>query len=389
MRLIGSDPDVQTIVARIKSGDISLQPNFQRGEVWGEPKRRRLIDSILRNWHVPPIHVIELSDTAKHEVLDGQQRLAAIRDFADDKLTVDGLTEPLDPNLQQLDGRSYSELPEFWKRRFKQFTIRVFVLTDYQPDEPGELFYRLNQPTSLTAAEQRNAFFGPARQQVKDLVNQLEESGMDRELVGFSNSRMAYDDVLAKLCLTLDNRTLAEKVTASGVTTKYRSREPFSTETIKRVSRAIYTFSRARMWIRSESIRFNKATLFSWLCFLVRAEHASSMDHQDIAYFMLDFESKRGSPRMLPSEQKMYLIQTFNDRASSRVSDVSSVLLRDAILWLFFLDYCSRDYIAVRLKPQMAALRRLADELMTQSRRVQTEYLLDQFINYSDWGNLT
>ena len=33
MRLIPWDPDVETIARRIKTGDIDLQPDFQRGEV--------------------------------------------------------------------------------------------------------------------------------------------------------------------------------------------------------------------------------------------------------------------------------------------------------------------------------------------------------------------
>ncbi|WEL43147.1 DUF262 domain-containing protein [Pseudomonas sp. CBSPBW29] len=81
MRLIPSDPDVETLVSRINSGEVDLQPDFQRGEVWSKSKKQRLIDSILRDWHVPPIHVIEDNYTGRLEVLDGQQRLAAIRDF--------------------------------------------------------------------------------------------------------------------------------------------------------------------------------------------------------------------------------------------------------------------------------------------------------------------
>src|SRR5437762_11786862 len=94
MRLLPSDPDVETIVSRIQSGDIDLQPDFQRGEVWGRLKKQSLIDSILRDWHVPPIHVIENAKTRKHEVLDGQQRLAAIRDFVDGQFPVNGQIEP-------------------------------------------------------------------------------------------------------------------------------------------------------------------------------------------------------------------------------------------------------------------------------------------------------
>jgi uncharacterized protein with ParB-like and HNH nuclease domain len=152
MRLLPSDPDVETIVSRIRSGDIDLQPDFQRGEVWGRPKKQRLIDSILRDWHVPPIHVIENRKTRKQEVLDGQQRLASIRDFVEGLFPVDGNTEPLDPAIRDLDGKYYKDLPEEWHRRFNQFTIRVFRIVDYQASEPAEIFFRLNQPASLTGA---------------------------------------------------------------------------------------------------------------------------------------------------------------------------------------------------------------------------------------------
>lgn len=59
---------------------MDLQPDFQRGEIWTIQKKQKLIDSILRGWKIPPIHVIHNAQSVD-EVLDGQQRLAAIRDF--------------------------------------------------------------------------------------------------------------------------------------------------------------------------------------------------------------------------------------------------------------------------------------------------------------------
>src|SRR6185295_17799334 len=166
-------------------------------------KKQRLIDSILRDWHVPPIHVIEQPRSKKQEVLDGQQRLVAIRDFVNGQIPVDGLIEPEDPGIKALHGRFYADLPEDWQRQFNHFTIRIFRIVDYRPTEPAELFFRLNQPASLTGAEQRNAFYGPVREQIKSLVvSHVNE--MNRELLGFSNSRMAYDDVLSRVALTLE-----------------------------------------------------------------------------------------------------------------------------------------------------------------------------------------
>jgi len=383
MRLIGSDPDVQTIVSRIRSGDILLQPDFQRGEVWGEQKKRRLIDSILRQWHVPPIHVIEVKETARHEVLDGQQRLVAIRDFACNHLTVDGTTEPSDPEISALDGLTYEKLPNFWKRRFNQFTIRLFIITDYLPGEPGELFFRLNQPTNLTAAEQRNAFFGPARQQVKDLVSLFEHLGLSRETIGFSNSRMAYDDVIAKLCLTVDNGTLMDKVTAAGVTFRYRSQEPFRAETIDRVTDSIKLFAQARRLIRSSPIKFNKATLFSWLCFNVRALGRSSVSAKALGECMLEFEKGRNDPlRNVIEGYWDYLFDIFNDRASSRVSDVSSVIIRDAIIWLFF--WTRTNGVPGQGFRELRALHRNVSNSKT---RAEVDHLLDRFVTQTNWGN--
>ena len=161
MRLIPSDPDIQTILSRIDDGSLDLQPGFQRGAVWSRTKQRLLIDSILRSWYVPPVHVVR-TDEDEQEVLDGQQRLRSIADFRHGHFTVDGHTEPHSQAIADLGGLHYTELPEQVRRRFDRFTLRLFELVDYEPQEPYELFYRLNQPTTLTSAEKRNAFFGDA-----------------------------------------------------------------------------------------------------------------------------------------------------------------------------------------------------------------------------------
>lgn len=211
MHLTPSDPDIATLYRKIRAERLDLQPNFQRGEVWGKGKKQRLVDSVLRGWHIPPIHVIQVPNSERQEVLDGQQRLAAIRDFMQNVFPINGEQEPIEKSILELDGLFWDDLSEEMRGKFEDFTIRVLTISDYKPREPGELFYRLNQPTNLTSAEQRNAYFGEARQQVKNLTEFMEETGFSRELMGFSNSRMAYDDILAKFLLTLESRTLTKK----------------------------------------------------------------------------------------------------------------------------------------------------------------------------------
>jgi hypothetical protein len=156
MKLNAWEPDLRTIVDRIDSGDIDLQPDFQRQEVWSPSKKKRLVDTVLRGWSIPPIHLVVTADS-RLEVLDGQQRLAAIRDFFSDRFAVDGGITPRDGHLVGLHGKFYSGLDTATKRQVNQYSLRCFRITEYEPDEPSELFYRLNQPTVLTAGEQRNA----------------------------------------------------------------------------------------------------------------------------------------------------------------------------------------------------------------------------------------
>lgn len=345
MRLLPSDPDIETIVSRIKSGDIDLQPDFQRGEVWSQAKKQRLVDSILRDWHVPPIHVIEDVQTRKQEVLDGQQRLVAIRDFVDGEFALDGNIEPIDDGLAPLHGCKYRDLPDVWKRRFNQFTIRLFRIVDYRAGEPGELFFRLNQPTSLTGAEQRNAFFGPVRAQIKELVEALNEIGLDKNVLGFSNSRMAYDDVLSRVALFIERGSLAEKVKSSDLIDLYRSEDPLSTNTTRLIRESLELFGETRNY-RKYGMRFNKATLTTWILFTVRClmhEHRW-MSPETFSKFIDYFEERRllgslQSDQIASLVQSDWLFNVYQSRSSARVADVSSVLLRDATLWLVFHDF--------------------------------------------------
>ncbi|MED3934402.1 DUF262 domain-containing protein [Priestia megaterium] len=397
MRLLPSDPDIQTIVARIKSKDINLQPDFQRGEVWGEPKKRRLIDSILREWHVPPIHVVEVKETAKQDVLDGQQRLASIRDFVEGAIRVDGFTQPEDSEIVELDGLTYEGLPEKWRRKFDQFTIRIFKIIDYKPEEPGELFYRLNQPANLTAAEQRNAFFGPARQQIKDLAEFMEEIGLSSTVLGFSNSRMAYDDVIARVCYALDKETLIEKITGARITNKYRSKEEFSEHSLFRTKQAIMLMGESSKYFYSD-IKFNKATLFSWLCFLacLKKNEPSLANPEIIGEFISLFEKLRNRTKgkidltQHPFSIQYYsfedhLLSMFNDRASSRAADVSSVLIRDLALWVLLYRYVSTLHFDYTF--QSNNFRKLYD-LISEKKWTETEVVetITFFFEETKWG---
>ncbi|WP_369253363.1 DUF262 domain-containing protein [Geodermatophilus amargosae] len=152
MRLTPTIAEVELLVNRVRDGRIDLQPDFQRGSVWSTRKKQRLIDTILRSWHIPPLHFIREHD-GRQSVLDGQQRLTAIVEFCDDVFSIDGRIDPPIPEVKNLHGYHFSDLSDEVRRGILSFPIQVVDLSDYLPEEPFELFFRLNEPVSLTNAE--------------------------------------------------------------------------------------------------------------------------------------------------------------------------------------------------------------------------------------------
>ncbi|MFZ5842503.1 MAG: DUF262 domain-containing protein [Pseudomonadota bacterium] len=355
MRFFPAEPDIATLFNRIINGDIDLQPDFQRGEVWPVTKQQRLIDSVLRGWVVPPVLLIAGESRHSQQVLDGQQRLASIRDFKLNKFPVDGRIEPNDDFISSLHGLRYDNLPADIKKAFDRTTVRIYEIADYQPEEPAEIFFRLNQPTALTPAEKRNAFFGPVRDQIRDLVEDFDASESARKMLGFSNSRMAYDDVFSRLACTLESNTLRKKITASSINEMYRRKEPISEAILSEVRRSLDSVKDVLdnsycYWLGKQGQpKLNKATFFSWLLFFSRFDGAA--DRDEVKFFFRKFESSRSklflSNSQIHGDEEFFgsilesdfsqasiqLLMIYSDRATSRVSDVSSVLLRDFALW--------------------------------------------------------
>lgn len=346
MKLQSSDPDVETIVKRIKNNQIDLQPDFQRGSVWNIKKKQLLVDSILRSWHIPPVHIVTQAGEMADEVLDDQQRLAAISEFCNDEFSVDGNLEPHDEFIASLDGLKFSELPITATKIINNFSISVMYVTDFSPKEPGELFFRLNHQVTLTPAEARNAYFGKVRDQVKKIANQFDEWGLTKANIGFSNARMAHDDVVARIMCVLEHGSLKEKVTANKLADRYRSETPFPEEAVNLTEESFKVLGQAIRCCESH-VNLNKATLWSWVMFLAYyIKNTKNIDVNLVGKFLDWFESQRLYCKgfgMDTNDANRSMMVLFNDRAASRVSDVSSVVIRDMVLWASFKNYTSQD----------------------------------------------
>lgn len=105
-----------------RPGWMELRPFYQRRPRWDPVRQSKLIESFIMNIPVPPLFVYE-SDLAKYEVMDGQQRITAIRDFYTNKLELQGLEQ-----WPELNGRIYDKLPSEIKKGIDRRSISYFVL---------------------------------------------------------------------------------------------------------------------------------------------------------------------------------------------------------------------------------------------------------------------
>jgi hypothetical protein len=134
-----------------------LNPDFQRGSVWTPAARSYLIDTILRQLPIPKIYLRTKVDTTTQrsvrEVVDGQQRLRAIIDFANDRFA-------LSKRAGEFAGLRYSTLDPDHQEVFISYPIAVGQLLNATDDDVLEVFSRLNSYTvSLNPAEKRHAQF--------------------------------------------------------------------------------------------------------------------------------------------------------------------------------------------------------------------------------------
>lgn len=152
---IGSkDWTVETLVSQMRKERIDLAPSFQRRNAWLDNRKSKLIESILLGFPIPQIVLAERRDIPGHYfVLDGKQRLLALRQFfADPDNPADKGFTPLKlrslevfADLNRLDLGALEESRPELAARLENHTIRTVVLSEWNSEDMLlSLFLRLN-----------------------------------------------------------------------------------------------------------------------------------------------------------------------------------------------------------------------------------------------------
>jgi hypothetical protein len=148
---------ISDILEWYEKKQLELNPDFQRGKVWTAPARTFFIDSVLRGLPIPKIFVrtrVDLTTKRSYrEVVDGQQRLQSIMDFAADQFT-------LGKRASEFSGLTYSDLTDELQEAFLAYPLSVDQLINASDDDVLEVFARINSyNVALNPAELRHATY--------------------------------------------------------------------------------------------------------------------------------------------------------------------------------------------------------------------------------------
>ncbi len=148
---------ITDIIQWYKAKELIINDSFQRHSVWTPQAKTLLIDTILNELPLPKIYIRTRIDSKRQvtvkEIVDGQQRIRSIVEFANDEFA-------LNKKSEAYQGKYYKDLTEEEQEQFLGYAITAEQFLNATDDDVIDIFARLNSYTvSLNAAEKRHAAF--------------------------------------------------------------------------------------------------------------------------------------------------------------------------------------------------------------------------------------
>ncbi len=150
---------VHDIVRLLDSGELSIQPKYQRRRTaWPLSAKTALIDTILNNFPLPPIYLRDyVNEKGKRikEIIDGQQRISTIIEFHKEIFA-------LSKNIydESFYGLTFSNLPNEEQLIFEDFEVSFISIRGASDGDIISIFSRLNSYSlPLNPQEKRNSIY--------------------------------------------------------------------------------------------------------------------------------------------------------------------------------------------------------------------------------------
>lgn len=305
---------------------IDMDPPYQRrGRLWSDTDKAYLIDSILNGYDVPKFYMADFTwgdsrlnkKKSAYAIIDGKQRLEAIFDFFDSKITLNEDFVYLNNPSLPLAGLSYKDLMKNYPEVAEEFdNYNPLVMSVYALEEGpiNELFVRLNRSKALTGAEVRNAMAGPA----PEVIREIARHNFFRENIKFTVKRAQDLNAAAKVLLFEHENKLAE--------TMKGNLDAFVEDMAKKKSDRLELSGRRVLDVLNDMAEIflpkdrllSSAGVFPVYYWFIR--NTKESDFYRVREFLVQFEKMRRENRKLKSDKELLEYDDFNRNTNNQRS---------------------------------------------------------------------
>ena len=153
---------IQDLINLDNSGELNLNPWYQRRSVWNESQKAYLINTLFERKPIPTLYIRHSIDFERErsikEIVDGQQRVRAILGFYRGDFRA--LNSEVGHKVR------YDELSRAQKQQFLMTALPIGYLQGATDADVIDIFARINSVAkSLNSQEKRNAKFSGAFKQ--------------------------------------------------------------------------------------------------------------------------------------------------------------------------------------------------------------------------------
>ena len=324
MKRYSAPKPISSIIRREEKTDPT--PEYQRGPVWSKKQKQLLIDTILRDLDIPKFYLRTVNNGQyEWEVVDGQQRLRAIWEFRKGIYKIAKDADPISGIA--IANLSYNDLLEDFKDKFDSYTLDIVELADATQDEVAEMFLRLQNGTTLKAAEKRNALPG----NMKLFIRELAKHDFFNNC-GFKNRRFDFDQVAAQ-CMLLELNGGARNIKNTDLEKMYLENDDFDSESAeaKKINKVLNYLIRAFPEKTPELKQGNVISLYIIISMLLE-KYAIPGYETKIGKWFIDFETRRLADLDSPEDQRDSEMVAYQNAVGHSSDAIESLEYRNKIL---------------------------------------------------------
>lgn len=195
------DKSVKALHKLWVKGDLNFDLAIQRGEVWTNDQKTKLIFSILYGYFIPSVIVENRVNDQQLYFLDGKQRITSIMKFIDGAWAL-GKSMP-EVYGQSFSGCKFKDLPEEVQDVIFDKMINIVKMENMTEEERDTQFVFLNMGTELSQMEKTRAMHSHLIEGVNRISGHQFLTD-DIQLTGKARDRFVDQELILQIAMLFD-----------------------------------------------------------------------------------------------------------------------------------------------------------------------------------------